>query len=166
LNPKEANSNNPNRVEAGIRRLSDELNRENSQLRSSLLDAALAGLRLERTPDSRELRQDAARIWATIEPILSHHLDAEDGRLLPWLSQHGGLSSEGGRRIQECHGRLRRLMGGILMTDTDRLTDAEARDVGRALGGLAVNLDDAIDDEERRLFSTIRRALFALVGRT
>ena len=33
-----------------------------------------------------------------------------------------------------------------------RLTDAQAREIGRALKGLAVSLDDAIDDEERRLF--------------
>lgn len=42
------------------------------------------------------------------------------------------------------------------------LTEAQAREVGRALSGLAVKLDDAIDDEERRLFPTIRRALFEI----
>ena len=83
-----------NRIDAGIRRLSETLNREDSQLRSCLLDAALAGLRLARNPESRELRRDAARIWATIEPILSHHLEAEDSGLLPWLDRHGGLSPE------------------------------------------------------------------------
>ena len=36
------------------------------------------------------------------------------------------------------------------------------RDAGRALSGLAVNLDDAIDDEERRLFPTIQQALFGI----
>ena len=151
-----------NRIDAGIRHLSEELNREDSQLRSFLLDAALAGLRLERNPESRELRRDAARVWATIEPILSHHLEAEDSELLPWLDRHGGLSPEVGRKVHECHHRLRTLMFGITTTDTDRLTDAHTRDVGRALSGLAVCLDDAIDDEQRRLFPTIQRALSTL----
>jgi response regulator of citrate/malate metabolism len=151
-----------NRIDAGIRRLAKELNSEDSQLRSCLLDAALVGLRLAHNPESRELRRDAARTWATIEPILSHHLEAEDSELLPWLDRHSALSPEIGRKVRECHHRLRTLMGAIATTDTDRLTDALTRDAGRALSGLAVYLDDAIDDEQRRLFPTIQRALSAL----
>ena len=162
MDAKESTAKDANRIDAGIRRLSEALNREDSQLRSFLLDAALAGLRLERNPESRELRRDAARIWATIEPILSHHLEAEDSELLPWLDRHGGLSPEAGLKGHECHHRLRTLMGAIAKTDTDRLTDAHTRDAGRALSGLAVYLDDAIDDEQRRLFPTIQRALSAL----
>ncbi|MGA8060150.1 MAG: hypothetical protein WB999_18030 [Candidatus Binataceae bacterium] len=162
MNGQESTANDANRIDAGIRHLSEELNREDSQLRSCLLDAALAGLRLERNPESRELRRDAARIWATIAPILSHHLEAEDSELLPWLDRQGGLSPEGGRKVHECHHRLRTLMGAIAKTDTDRLTDAHTREAGRALSGLAVYLDDAIDDEQRRLFPTIQRALSAL----
>jgi response regulator of citrate/malate metabolism len=162
MNPEESTAKNPNRIDAAIRRLSEELNREDSQLRSCLLDASLAGLRLTRDPESRELRRDAARIWATIEPILSHHLEAEESELLPWLDRHGGLSPEAGRKVHECHHRLRTLMGGIAKTDTDRLTDAHTRDAGRALSGLAVYLDDAIDDEQRRLFPTIQKALFGI----
>jgi DNA-binding response OmpR family regulator len=151
-----------NRVDARMRHLWEELNREDSQLRSCLLDAALAGLRLVRNPESRELRRDAVRIWATMEPILSKHLEAEDTELLPWLDQHGSLSPESGRTIHECHRRLRTVMGAIAKSDTDRLTDEHARDAGRALSGLAVDLDDAIDNEQRRLFPTIQRALSAL----
>jgi response regulator of citrate/malate metabolism len=162
MNGEESTAKDANRIDAGIRRLSEALNREDSQLTSFLLDAALAGLRLERNPESRELRRDAARIWATIEPILSHHLEAEDSELLPWLDRQGGLSPEGGRKVHECHHRLRTLMGAIANSDTDRLSDAHTRDAGRALRGLAVYLDDAIDDEQRRLFPTIQRALSAL----
>jgi DNA-binding response OmpR family regulator len=162
MNGEESTAKDANRIDAGIRRLSEALNREDSQLRSFLLDAALAGLRLERNPESRELRRDAARIWATIEPILSHHLEAEDSELLPWLARQGGLSPEVGRKVRECHHRLRTLMGAIGTTDTDRQTYALTRDAGRALSGLAVYLDDAIDDEQRRLFPTIQRALSAL----
>jgi hypothetical protein len=43
--------------------------------------------------------------------------------------------------------------------DAENLTEPQAREIGRALSGIAVSLDDAIDDEERRLFPTIRKAL-------
>jgi hypothetical protein len=151
----------PNRIDAGIRRLSEELNREDSELRSYLLDAALAGLRLARRPESHALRDDASQIWAAIEPILSHHLNAEDSQLLPWVDQQGRLSAEVGRNVRESHQKLRTLVGAIADTGAASLTEAQVRDIGRALTGLAVYLDDAIDDEERRLFPTIRKALFA-----
>ncbi len=85
----------PARIDAGISSLSEELNREDSQLRSLLLDAALAGLRLERNPESPPLRLDAAQIWAVIEPILSHHLDVEENDLLPWLERQRGSRTGG-----------------------------------------------------------------------
>lgn len=154
------------RVNAGIRSLSEELNREDSQLRSRLLDAALAGLRLERNPESQELRRDAAQLWATIEPVLSHHLDTEEKDLLPWLDRQGGLAPAAGRKIRAYHDRLRKLVGAMANADADRLTDAQAREIGLALRGLAVGLDDAIDDEERRLFPSIRKALFAVERRS
>lgn len=149
------------RIDAGIQRVSDELNREDSQLRSYLLDAALAGLRLTRDPESRELRTDALRIWGKIEPILSHHLDAEDAEVLPWLEQQDTRSSFVGNKVREFHHRIRTLTGAIANSGVDYLTVAEAHDAGEAMSGLAVSLDDAIDDEERRLFPTIRKALFA-----
>ncbi len=48
---------------------------------------------------------------------------------------------------------------------SENLTDVQAREVGRALSGIAVSLDDAIDDEERRLFPTIRKALSGIERR-
>ena len=163
---KESSVQNPAPTDDGIRRLWLELNREDSRLRSRLLDAALAGLRLERNPESRELRQDAAQLWATTEPILSHHLDTEDNELLPWLKQHGSLSPEAGRKVRAYHDRLRTLIGAMANAGSDRLTEPQAREVGRALSGIAVSLDDAIDDEERRLFPTIRKALFGIEHRS
>jgi hypothetical protein len=162
MNARGSRAQRPSRINAGIRRLSEELNREDSQLRSCLLDAALAGLRLTRNPESRELRRDATRIWAAIEPILSHHLEAEDSELLPWLDRRSRLSPEVGRKIRECHDKLRTLIGALAETGADHLTEAQARAAGRALSGLAVYLDDAIDDEERRLFPTIQKALFRI----
>jgi|SRR5271166_3863058 len=165
MSAKQSTTKNPDRIDAGIRRLAQELNREDSQLRSHLLDAALAGLRLARNPESRELRSDAAQLWAAIEPILSHHLEAEDTELLPWLAEQGRLSPELGGKVRECHERLRTLIGAMLNASADTLSEAQARDVGQALSGLAVNLDDAIDDEERKLFPTIQKALFAVSRR-
>ncbi len=162
---KQLSSENPASTDAGIRRLWLELNREDSRLRSCLLDAALAGLRLERTPESRELRRDAAQLWATIEPILSHHLDTEEKELAPWLEQHGSLSPEAGRKVGAYHERLRALIGAMDKARSENLTDMQAREVGRALSGIAVSLDDAIDDEERRLFPTIRKALSGIERR-
>ncbi len=162
---KQLASENPASTDAGISRLWFELNREDSRLRSCLLDAALAGLRLERTPESRELRRDAAHLWATIEPILSHHLDTEEKELAPWLEQHGSLSPEAGRKVGEYHERLRALIGAMDKARSESLTDMQAREVGRALSGIAVSLDDAIDDEERRLFPTIRKALSGIERR-
>jgi hemerythrin-like domain-containing protein len=118
-------------------------------------------LRLARNPESRDLRRDAAQIWALIEPVLKHHHEAEDSQLLPWLEQKGGLSPEVGGKVRQRHQRLRTLMRAIIDHGADHLTEAQARDAGQALSGLAVDLDDAIDDEERRLFPTIRKALFA-----
>jgi DNA-binding response OmpR family regulator/hemerythrin-like domain-containing protein len=163
---KKSIDQNPALTDAGIRRLWFELNREDSRLRPRLLDAALAGLRLERTPESRELKRDAALLWATIEPILSHHLDAEENELVPWLEQHGNLSPEAGRKVSAYHERLRTLIGAMDKASSDILTDVQAREVGRALTGIAVSLDDAIDNEERRLFPTIRKALFGIEHRT
>ena len=165
-NAGQSSAEDPARIDAGIRSLSEELNREDSQLRSHLLDAALAGLRLERSPESPELRRDAAQLWEAIKPILSHHLCAEYNQLLPWLEQQGSLSPEAVRKARTHHDRLRTLIGAMPSADADRLTEAQASEVGRALSGLAVNLDDAIDDEERRLFPTIRKALFEIDHRS
>jgi CheY-like chemotaxis protein len=162
MNAVESDAADPPTTDAAIRSLSVELNREDSELRSYLLDAALAGLRLERNPKSLELRRDAAQVWMVIEPILSHHLDAEDSQLLPWLEQQGGLSPRAVQKVRIYHDRLRTLIDAMANASAERLTDAQACELGRALSGIAVSLDDAIDDEERRLFPTIRKALFEI----
>jgi hypothetical protein len=144
-----------------MRHLFIELNREDSQLRGRLLDAAIAGLRLARDPDSADVRRDAARVWAAIEPILSHHLEAEDKHLLPWLDQHTHLSPEILRKVRQCHQKLRTLIGTVARNDLTRVTADQARETAQALTGLAVTLDDAIEDEQRRLLPTLHRALFS-----
>lgn len=162
MNATELNHEALNPPDAVIRHLADELNREDSQLRAYLLDAALAGLRLARNPESADLRRDATRVWTAIEPTLSHHLKAEDQELLPWMNRHASLRPEAGRKIRRCHAQLRKLMGSIARAGTAQPGIAQARAAGEALASLAVNLDDAIDDEERRLFPTLRRALYSI----
>jgi hypothetical protein len=164
VSDKEPAGKSPDQTEAGIVRLYQELNREDSQLRSCLLDAAIAGLRLTRNPDSLDLRRDAAQVWAVIEPILSHHLEAEDTEVIPWLNQREPLSIETRRRIQRSHSRLRTLVAMIGEADADNLVTSHAHAAGRALVNLVMDLDDSIDDEERRLFPALRRALFAMRG--
>ena len=163
MDAKESTEKAPNRIDVGIRRLSKELNREDSQLlRSYLLDAALSGLRLTRNPESRELRRDAVQIWAAIEPILVPSSGCRRPRVASMVGPARPSIAEVGRNVRECHDRLRTLIGVIADTGADRLTEAEALDAGRALSGLAVYLDDAIDNEELRLFPTIQQALFRL----
>ena len=164
MSDKQPGEKGSDQIEAGIVRVYQELNREDSQLRSCLLDAAIAGLRLTRNPESLDLRRDAAQLWAVIEPILSHHLEAEDTKVIPWLNQRQPLSQETRRRIQRSHSRLRTLVAMIGEAHADNLVTSHARDAGRALVSLVMDLDDAIEDEERRLFPALRRALFAIHG--
>ena len=166
MSDKEPGGKKSDQIEAGLVRLYQELNREDSPLRSCLLDAAIAGLRLTRNPDSLDLRRDAAQIWAMIEPVLSHHLEAEDTEVIPWLNQRQPLSQETSRRIRRSHSRLRTLVAMIGEANADNLVTSHARDAGRALVNLVMDLDDAIDDEERRLFPALRRALFGIHSRS
>ena len=118
-------------VGAGIVRLYQELNRKDSHLRSCMLDAAIAGLRLTRNPESLDLWRDAAKVWAVIEQILSHHLEVEDTRGVPWLNQRQPLSQETRRRIQRSHSRLRSLVAVIGEATAANLVTSHARDAGR-----------------------------------
>jgi len=43
-----------------------------------------------RSLEWREFRSDAAQVWAAIEPIPSHHVEADDNGLLPWLPSEAG----------------------------------------------------------------------------
>lgn len=137
-----------------------DLNREDSRLRARLLDAAIAGLRLSRDPHSIGLRQDVAQLWASMGPVLSHHLETEDSQVLPWLKEHKKLTAATLERIRERHRALRKLMNAVEQRKPDTVTADEAQNIGKSLAALAVALDDAIDDEERRLLPTLRRMLF------
>ena len=148
--------------DAGIRHLFEELNREDLELRPHLLDAALAGLRLSLNPCSNALRCDAAEVWGFIEPIISHHLQAEDDEMLSWVDRYAHISADVLHRVRQCHRKLRKLVTAIESARFETVTDAEAAEAGRALGALAVCLDDAIDAEERKIFPAIQKAIFEM----
>ena len=158
--PSKDTSNRVNRCVAGIASLCDHLNREDSELRSHLLDAALAGLRLTRHPKSREFRRDASKAWKAIEPVLAHHLAAEDPVMMEWLERYARLSPEVLFRVRECHYKLKQLAGAMEQSRFESSGEQVAVQAGRVLSGLAVCLDDVIDDEERKIFPAIHKALF------
>ncbi len=145
----------------GIKRLIEELNRGDSELRSCLLDAALAGLRVARKPDSKTLREEAASIWAAIEPLISEHLRVEDEVVLPWAADHAPVAPEAIRCARECHRRLKRLLASIKTAPFESAPDCQSAKAGRELCALAVCVDDLIDDEQRRIFPMVQKALFS-----
>jgi hypothetical protein len=150
------------RCVTGITRLCEELNREDSELRSHLLDAALAGLRLTRHPKSQEFRREATKAWSAIEPVLSHHLAAEDLLMMEWLERYSRLSPEVLFRVRECHYKLKQLAGAIEQSRFQSGGEQAAIEAGRVLSGLAVCLDDVIDAEEHKIFPAIHKALFEM----
>jgi hypothetical protein len=162
MNATEATGKHHERPNAGMRHLFEELNRKDSALRPHLLDAALAGLRLTRTPTSRALRCDAAEVWSVIEPVIHSHLQAGDGVTLSWIDRHARLSPQVLHRVRRCHWKLRKLTSAIERARFESVSDAQAIQAGRALCGLAVCLDDAIDVEERKIFPAIHQALFEM----
>jgi hypothetical protein len=144
----------------GIRCLVEELNREDSELRSRLLDAALVGLRVARKPDSKTFREDAAKIWAALEPSISGYLRAE-GHVVPWAARYTHLPAEAVRSVRECHRRLGKLLASMKTTPFQSAPDCQAAKAGRELCALAVCIDDLIDDERRRIFPIVQKALFS-----
>jgi hypothetical protein len=155
-------SEHADRCVTGITRLCAELNREDSELRTHLLDAALAGLRLTRHPKSQEFRREATQAWSAIEPILSHHLAAEDTVMMDWLERYARLSPEVLFRVRECHYKLKQLAGAIGQARLQSRDEQAAVEAGRVLSGLAVCLDDVIDAEEHKIFPAIHKALFEM----
>jgi hypothetical protein len=127
-----------------MRRLSEELNREDSQLRSWLLDAALAGLRVTRNPESPELSGVMLSNYGRLssQSYLTTSTQRTTNYCLGWRGKAVSLRTRA-EGVHAYHYRLRTLIGATDSGD-ERLTDAQARRVGRALSGLAVNLDDSI----------------------
>jgi hypothetical protein len=143
----------------GIRRLCEELDRGDSELRPRLLEAALAGLRLTRCPESQEYRGEAVRGWKSIEPTLSRCLAQNVSEIMSQgLERCARISPEVLFRIHECHSKLKRL-ASALEKPHHAVTERAAVEAGRVLCGLAVCLDDAIEREDRKIFPAIHQAL-------
>lgn len=143
----------------GIRRLCEELDRDNSELRPRLLEAALAGLQLTRNPESQAYRGEAIRVWNSIEPTLSRCLAPNVPEIMPQeLERCARISPEVLFRIHECHSKLKRL-ARALEKPLQGVTERATVEAGRVLCGLAVCLDDAIEREDRKIFPAIHQAL-------
>jgi len=144
-----------------IRDLTEELSREEYRLGLSLLDAAVAGVVLGFKPSDREMRAQAQRCWEILKPQLNQHLLSEDETVLPWAGDADGLPPEVMDRIKNSHREMRALISKLNGVSFEKDPDKVVAVAGKALGVLAVKLDDLIDSEEMRLLPALRRMLFA-----
>ncbi len=146
---------------AQVRAALTELEREDSAMRTHLLDAAVAGATLARDPADRELRKEAERAWNSLASVVSHHLTSEDDLVLPWAASHHAVSPALMDRARERHRKLQRLAKTVSAASFQKGRDPGVKRAARALLALAVHLDDLIDGEERELFPVLQRTLFA-----
>ncbi len=144
-----------------IRKLTEELDREQYRLGMPLLEAAVAGAILGFKPSDREMRAQARRCWETLKPQLNQHLLSEDETVLPWAEVAGGLAPEVMDRIKQSHVEMRSLIAKLNGVSFEEDADKVVAVAGKALCVLAVKLDDLIDSEEMRLLPALRRMLFA-----
>ena len=144
-----------------IRKLTEELDREQFRLGMRLLDAAVAGAILGFKPSDREMRAQAQRCWETLKPRLNQHLLSQDETVLPWAEIAGGLAPEVIERIKQSHLEMRSLIAKLNGVSFEKDADKVVAVAGKALCVLAVKLDDLIDSEEMRLFPALRRMMFA-----
>lgn len=144
-----------------IRKLTEELSREEYRLEMPLLDAAVAGVILGFKPSDRQMRIQAERCWAILRPQLNHHLLSEDETVLPWAELAGGLPDQVMDRVKRSHSEVRSLASKLNGVSFEKDRDKDVAVAGKALCALAVKLDDLIDSEEMRLLPALRRMLFA-----
>ncbi len=144
-----------------IRKLTEELDREQYRLGMRLLDAAVAGAILGFKPSDREMRAQAQRCWETLKPRLNQHLLSEDETVLPWAEIAGGLPAAVMDRIKQSHLEIRSLASKLNGVSFPKDPDKVVAGAGKALCVLAVKLDDLIASEEMRLLPALRKMLFA-----
>src|ERR1019366_4441569 len=144
-----------------IKKLTEELGREQYQLGMPLLDASVAGAILGFKPSDRGMRAQAQRCWEILKPQLNQHLLSEDETVLPWAEVAGGLAAEVMDRIKRSHLEMRSLIAKLNGVSFEKDADKVVAVAGKALCVLAVKLDDLIDSEEMRLLPALRRMMFA-----
>lgn len=136
------------------------LEAEDSQMRTHLLDAAVAGAILARDPADRSLRREAAREWKSLAATLLHHVTTEEAVTSLKVGLKRQLPRPLVKEVRERLGRLRALTLTVEGVDFEHADDAQVRRGARALCAIAVDLDDLIDSDERHLFPLMQRALF------
>lgn len=158
--PKVRGQIRPGSAARQIKELARQLVREDAKLKLPLLDAAVAGVVLSFKPDHVEMRLQASRAWAQLEPILSNHLLSEK-KLVPWAETMPDFPHEVLERIERRNASLSHLVSKIEHVNFEKDPDQAVADAGAALAVLAVQLDDLIESEELNLLPTVSRAMFA-----
>jgi len=162
-NPDESRAANvPRPLE--LKSLLKELAGEDLTLRMPIIEAAVAGSELSFQPSDPELRSRAAKAWATIQPIMAHHLMSEDMLILPWAQALSMLPTELVEKTRKEHQELRRASGPLARVSFASGSDEEVARAGKILCVFAALLDDIISGEQGKLFRMLRRALFATSG--
>ncbi|HUY27449.1 MAG TPA: hypothetical protein VMV27_08525 [Candidatus Binataceae bacterium] len=137
------------------------LEAEDFQMRSHLLDAAVAGAILARDPGDKALRHEATQAWQSLAATLSHHVAAEEAMAAKWVKSKSDTPKRVIVGARERLARLRGLAAAVSGVDFARAADSDVRRGARALCSLAMDLDDLIDSDERELFPLLQRSLFA-----
>lgn len=147
-----------------MKSLLKELAGEDLGLRMPIIEAAVAGSELSFKPSDPELRARAAKAWATIRPIMAHHLIDEDTVILPWAQALSTLPPEVLKRTRKEHQELRGTGSLLSQVSFEHSSDEVVARAGKVLCVLAALLDDVIAGEQRDVFPMLRRALFATAG--
>jgi hypothetical protein len=138
-----------------------ELTGDDLRLGMALIDAATVGMTLTYDPSNRELRKQAARVWAEIQSVVSHHLTSEDEVVLPWAEKQADFPRQMLERARKQHQELRGLAKVIASVSFEDAPDETVANGAKALYRFAARLDDLIAGEERDLFPRLRHLLFA-----
>jgi hypothetical protein len=154
--------NTANKVDSDtVRILAQSLGKDRAELAKLLTDAAAAGQMLSRDPSSRESRERAKTAWNALRSMLNPNLSTAP--VLPLKEAKSKLPPE--EALSELDSQLRTI-GLLVLTITSvqfaNDSDARVREAGKALGELAVFLDDIIAGQQRRLLPDLDRLIFRL----
>lgn len=143
-----------------IKMLLSQLESEDSTLCKRLLDAAVTGIEVARSPQNVRFRDEAERAWLALEPILSHHLRCESQEVLAWAERYDQIEPKAIERAGERVHELCELLRQVANSSFRSGSDAEAAQAGRKLCALAIRIDDFIESEQHALFPIIHKKLF------
>lgn len=144
-----------------LKSLLTELTGEDLRLGLALVDAATVAVTLAFDPANHELRREAAKVWAEIRSIVSHHLTSEDKLVLPWAARQPNVPRSMIERARRQHRELRGLAEVLASVSFEYDSDDAVATAAKALYRFAARLDDLVAGEELDLFPMLRHTLFA-----